>query len=685
MRPPPRAGSAIARDAALSRACRDAADGGWRRGRTPRAVVRVVGARGSPVERARGRLLRRVARRAYFASRRARGRRAIAATIERSSRIRARKLCAIARAMVTPVTGQTARAVDESEENEVVDAARGDARERAAAFRRDVEMRCDAVRRDAEAASAEQEELRAKLATTTTENASVRESETDTKILKTPPATPSDCVHLSLNACDFNVSADAEELVKALLKSQRERESFVEVAQETGAARSKGSSNRSGHSTPDDINYGFHKAQLRDELEKIRRQVLEETLTLEGLRRETAELRTTRAATSSDEAVVKDKLTKTRTQLTLLENEQAQLTEDLEYQHKSSAAVRKACQDEEHRLRKQIDELRKEAADEEERAMQLKSDTCIAVEILEEHEQYIEKVKGKLEGLEAEVESKTKLLRELDCDQGSIEEELEALRTKLKEESELGDRLRAKEAEDRANAQRALEAIKTEAEKLKEDKRSYEADIERSQEALAEAVHLLQVAKDTAEQEMSWTANPLRTPPPYRQVGHSYVYDSAQNSPLEAPMQGVRLFDDSPMMKVSAEDKAYHHLMIMEKAAKDAEARRMAAESGAHTAEVRLRRMVEFVNRLGPSATSSPSRPRSPQSGDYAIYRRDSPTNSVIDSLDSLRLQLASAVKQKSRAGLDKVSRRRESAPREELHFKLNQLIDEIGKTRKHY
>ena len=101
--------------------------------------------------------------------------------------------------------------------------------------------------------------------------------------------------------------------------------------------------------------------------------------------------------------------------------------------------------------------------------MQLKSDTRIAVEILEEHEQYIEKVKGKLEGLEAEVESKTTLLRELDCDQGSIEEELEALRTTLKEESELGDRLRAKEAEDRANAQRALEAIKTEVEKLKED------------------------------------------------------------------------------------------------------------------------------------------------------------------------------------------------------------------------
>ena len=80
------------------------------------------------------------------------------------------------------------------------------------------------------------------------------------------------------------------------------------------------------------------------------------------------ELRTTREVTSSDEAVVKDKLTRTRTQLTLLENEQAEsFKEDLEYQHKSSAVVRKACQDEEERLRSHLENLQIEIEEEEAR------------------------------------------------------------------------------------------------------------------------------------------------------------------------------------------------------------------------------------------------------------------------------------------------------------------------------
>ena len=168
-----------------------------------------------------------------------------------------------------------------------------------------------------------------------------------------PPATPVESTNFSKAETGLAVSADAEELVKALLKSQRERETLGEangnnntIGEEQIVESDADDTLGGGESHVESINCGY-QAKLRDKLAQIRSQVHEETLKLEKLRRETMELRTTREVTSSDEAVVKDKLTRTRTQLTLLENEQAQLAEDLEYQHKSSAVVRKACQDEE--------------------------------------------------------------------------------------------------------------------------------------------------------------------------------------------------------------------------------------------------------------------------------------------------------------------------------------------------
>lgn len=59
------------------------------------------------------------------------------------------------------------------------------------------------------------------------------------------------------------------------------------------------------------------------------------------------------------------------------------------------------------------------------------------------------------------------------------------------------------------------------------------------------------------------------------------------------------MFDDSLMMKVLVEDKVYYCLMIMEKVVKDVEVCRMVVEFGVYIVEVRLRRMVEFVNRFG--------------------------------------------------------------------------------------
>ena len=54
----------------------------------------------------------------------------------------------------------------------------------------------------------------------------------------------------------------------------------------------------------------------------------------------------------------------------------------------------------------------------------------------------MDKVKRKLEGLEAAVESKTALLRELDDDQGSMEDELETLRMQMRKELEEAEMIR---------------------------------------------------------------------------------------------------------------------------------------------------------------------------------------------------------------------------------------------------
>ena len=159
---------------------------------------------------------------------------------------------------------------------------------------------------------------------------------------------------------------------------------------------------------------------------------------------------------------------------------------------------------EEERLRSHLENLQIEIEEEEARLFQAKSDTKISVEILEEHEEYVDKVKRKLEGLEAAVESKTALLRELDDDQGSMEDELETLRMQMRKELEEAEMIRAKQEDDKQKTQAEMDALRKEVERLKDDQRKYQTDIERSQEALDEAVRLFQSAKDAAEREICW-------------------------------------------------------------------------------------------------------------------------------------------------------------------------------------
>ena len=453
-----------------------------------------------------------------------------------------------------------------------------EARARAERFRLEMEARCEAVQAEAERANIETRERLETIAIDLKGDG----YETIGSSMETtpPPATPVESTNFSKAETGLAVSADAEELVKALLKSQRERETLGEangnnntIGEEQIVESDGDDTLGGGESHVESINCGYHKAKLRDELAQIRSQVHEETLKLEKLRRETMELRTTREVTSSDEAVVKDKLTRTRTQLTLLENEQAQLAEDLEYQHKSSAVVRKACQDEEERLRSHLENLQIEIEEEEARLFQAKSDTKISVEILEEHEEYVDKVKRQLEGLEAAVESKTALLRELDDDQGSMEDELETLRMQMRKELEEAEMIRAKQEDDKQKTQAEMDALRKEVERLKDDQRRYQTDIERSQEALDEAVRLFQSAKDTAEREICWKTSSFSAPP--SQSRHSVeMYDSAQNSPVSTPfgnkvaldVRPIRLFEDSSTNNHHEAD-FYCRMMMMEKAA----------------------------------------------------------------------------------------------------------------------
>lgn len=559
-----------------------------------------------------------------------------------------------------------------------VDIARGrretEERRRAVAFREAVEARCEAVRDVARRAATEAEEVCERYGVSETANATVEKKRT----AQTPPVTP---MERSSGLRSMGVSADAEELVKALLQSRREREAHDSRVQRDGGD--------SGVSSPPDANYSLEKAQLRDELEKIRGEVIAERLTLELLRRETEELREARkAATSSDEKEVIEKLTRTRTQLYLLEDEEARLTEDLEYQRKNTAATVKACKAEAERLQKQLEKVRDETESEQENLRKVKSETRIAADILKEHEDYIEKCKDKLVEVESAIESKSALLRELDEEQGSLEHELQQVRDTLSKESSSMKKLLTEEEEAREIGRKAKESFRAEVERLQEEKRRCEEDIQKSQEALAEAVQLLQLAKETAQQEMSWAAtsplSPMSHPGSRFTVG---VYDSAHNTPLHSPTDfgARRLFDDSPARN-SEEERAYHRLMMVENAAKDAELRRYASETAAKNAEMRLRRMVDFMNRVSSSNSpcSTPSRPCTPHSMDYNSYRRSSaqsPVDDVIGSLESLRAQLASSSVHKPHTD-HKLTWRASGTPREELRAKLDQLVAEIRRSR---
>lgn len=571
-----------------------------------------------------------------------------------------------------------------------------EARARAERFRLEMEARCEAVQAEAERANIETRERLETIAIDVKGDG----YETIGSSMETtpPPATPVESTNFSKAETGLAVSADAEELVKALLKSQRERETLGEangnnntIGEEQIVESDGDDTLGGGESHVESITCGYHKAKLRDELAQIRSQVHEETLKLEKLRRETMELRTTREVTSSDEAVVKDKLTRTRTQLTLLENEQAQLAEDLEYQHKSSAVVRKACQDEEERLRSHLENLQIEIEEEEARLFQAKSDTKISVEILEEHEEYVDKVKRQLEGLEAAVESKTALLRELDDDQGSMEDELETLRMQMRKELEEAEMIRAKQEDDKQKTQAEMDALRKEVERLKDDQRRYQTDIERSQEALDEAVRLFQSAKDTAEREICWKTSSFSAPP--SQSRHSVeMYDSAQNSPVSTPfgnkvaldVRPIRLFEDSSTNNHHEAD-FYCRMMMMEKAAKDAEARQAMAEASVKKTEARLRRMVDFINRASIRQCSSPSPSHGRSGYQTSINNASSYENkasAATECLDFPRSTAQSASKERAQIE-QSFSRDRKVSQRAEFHNKLNELLDTISRARK--
>jgi len=575
-----------------------------------------------------------------------------------------------------------------------------EARARAERFRHEMEARCEAVQAEAMRANVEtRERLTIAIEVEGDGDGTIGSSMETTP----PPATPVESTNFSMAEMGLAVSADAEELVKALLKSQRERETLgdangnniigEEQIVETNGIDTLGNE----ESYVESINYGYHKAKLRDELAQIRSQVHEETLKLEKLRRETTELKTTREVTSSDEAVVKDKLTKTRTQLTLLENEQAQLAEDLEYQHKSSAVVRKACQDEEERLRSHLENLQIEIEEEENRLSQAKCDTKISMEILEEHEEYVDKVKRQLKGLEAAVESKTALLRELDEDQGSMEDELETLRSQMRKELEEAEIIRAKQEDDKQKTQAEMDALKKEVEQLKDDQRKYEIDIQRSQEALDEAVRLFQSAKDATEREICWKANSFSAPNSFSashsQSRHSVeMYDSAQNSPVSAPfgnkvpldVRPIRLFEDSSTNNHYEAD-FYCRMMMIEKAAKDAEARKAMAEASVKKTEARLRRMVDFINRASIGPCSSPSSSRGIAGYQKSINTGSSyknRTSVATECLDFPRSMSQSASKERAHPE-QPFSRDRNVSQRAEFHNKLNELLDTISRAQK--
>jgi len=548
-------------------------------------------------------------------------------------------------------------------------AARVDTSARAHRFKEEMEARCQAMKQEAMRAS----ELHAKL-------------KKSLSLLPNPVNVEKEAHNTFPNesavaTLDARASPNAEQLVKALLQSQREREAVEEEEEQRQRLKTL-----TPAESESDLDHGLQKAQLRDELELLCEQVRLEALKLEDLQHRTAEFQ---KSTSSDEAVVSDKLTKTRTQLTLLENEHAQvegeireLTEDLQYQHKSSVTVLKAYQDEEIRLREQLEALNGQIKDEEERLEEVKSETEVAIGILEEHEEYIEKLRNKLEGLETDVSSKTALLQELDNDQGSMEEEVSALQASLDELRKEELAIKERQSRQESQARDSVDALKKDIERLQEDRKTCQADVERSQAVLAEAVELLRDAKEAAEKQHFTpsirTRNPF-SPPASFYDGRGVDDDcGAARSQMASPISGVRLFDDSPM-RYNEEEIAYRRLMTIEKAAHEAEARRSVAESNAKEAEIRLRRMVNLVSRTSSKCgrSSPPSEPRSPYSGSSTPCKND---DNVVNSLEQLRIQLKSGLKSKSNNESATFEVR---TPREELHSKLNQLISEIGKVGK--
>ena len=126
-------------------------------------------------------------------------------------------------------------------------------------------------------------------------------------------------------------------------------------------------------------------------------------------------------------------------------------------------------------------------------------------------------------------------------------------------------------------------------------------------------------------------------------------------------------------------------MMMMEKAAKDAEARQAMAEASVKKTEARLRRMVDFINRASIRQCSSPSPSHGRSGYQTSINNASSYENkasAATECLDFPRSTAQSASKERAQIE-QSFSRDRKVSQRAEFHNKLNELLDTISRARK--
>jgi hypothetical protein len=126
-------------------------------------------------------------------------------------------------------------------------------------------------------------------------------------------------------------------------------------------------------------------------------------------------------------------------------------------------------------------------------------------------------------------------------------------------------------------------------------------------------------------------------------------------------------------------------MMMMEKAAKDAEARQAMAEASVKKTEARLRRMVDFINRASIRQFSFPSPSHGRSGYQTSINNASSYENkasAATECLDFPRSTAQSASKERAQIE-QSFSRDRKVSQRAQFHNKLNELLDTISRARK--